>query len=295
MQHPKKMRHSKFRNTGILFELLTKQVTADIISGKESSSAKDLLHNYFRETTELGREWQLYSTLLNEKIKDEPHAERFFSVVLEARKKLNGRKLSLLKYDLIKEIKETYPIEEMLKAPVRNYRVLASIYKVFEDAVSSECKFDVKEVYQSKNCIVEHIVDRPKVTRPEDELINYYQTQTEDIRLLTYKLLLEKFNDKYASSLDDDQKSVLSEYIYNVANTNNLDIFTQNRLAKIKKSLTEAIDRIKDSDVMKIKIHEVVNQFDKINPGKIVKDSSVMALLLGYELVKEVRKQLNGK
>ena len=207
------MRHSKFRNTGILFELLTKQVTADIIQGKDTSAAKDLLHKYFRETTELGREWQLYSTLLNEKIKDEPHAERYVTVILEARKKLNGRKLSLLKYDLIKEIKDAYPIEEMLKAPVRNYRVLASIYKVFEDAVSSECKFDVKEVYQSKNCIVEHIVDKPKVQHSEDELINYYQTQTEDIRLLTYKLLCEKFNEKYASSLDDTQMK--SKYFLN--------------------------------------------------------------------------------
>jgi hypothetical protein len=295
MSQQKKMRHSKFRNTGILFELLTKQVTADIIQGKDTSSAKDLLHKYFRETSELGREWQLYSTLLNEKIKDEPHAERFFSVILEARKKLNGRKLSLLKYDLIKEIKEAYPIEEMLKAPVRNYRVLASIYKVFEDAVSSECKFDVKEVYQSKNCIVEHIVDKPKVTHSEDELINYYQTQTEDIRLLTYKLLCEKFNEKYASSLDDDQKSVLREYICNVANTNNFDVFVKQKVAEIKRSLTEAIDRIKDSDVMRIKIREIVNQLDKINPGKIVKDNHVMVLMLSYELLKEVKKQLQGK
>jgi hypothetical protein len=291
----KKMRHSKFRNTGILFELLTKQVTADIIQGKDTSSAKDLLRKYFRETTELGREWQLYSTLLNEKIKDEPHAERFFSVILEARKKLNCRKLSLLKYDLIKEIKDAYPIEEMLKAPVRNYRVLASIYKVFEDVVSPECKFDVKEVYQAKNCIVEHIVDKPKVAHSEDELINYYQSQTEDIRLLTYKLLLEKFNDKYASSLDDDQKAVLREYIYNAANTNNFDVFVKKKVTEIKKSLTKSIDKIKDSDVMKIKIHEVVNQLDKINPGKIVKDNHVMVLMLSYELLKEVRKQIEGK
>src|ERR1035437_4104933 len=176
MQHhsQKKMRHSKFRNTGILFELLTKQVTADIMLGKDSSVAKDLLHKYFQETTELGRERKMYSTLLNEKLKDEPHAERFLSVILEARKKLNNRKLSLLKYDLIKEIKDAYPIEEMLKASVRNYRVLASMYKIFENVVSPECKFDVKEVYQAKNCIVEHIVDKPKVAHSEDELINYY-------------------------------------------------------------------------------------------------------------------------
>ena len=112
-----KLRHSKFRNTGILFELLTKQVTADIISGKESSPAQQLLRKYFRESSELGREWQLYNTLLIERIKDEPHAERFFSVILEARKKLNNRKLSLLKYDLIREVKEAYPIERNAESP----------------------------------------------------------------------------------------------------------------------------------------------------------------------------------
>lgn len=290
----KRRHHSKFRNTGILFELLTKQVTADIIAGRESSPAKDLLHKYFRENTEIGREWQLYNTLLNEKIKDEPHAERFFSVILEARKKLNNHKLSILKYDLIKEIKNNYPIEEMLKAPVRNYRVLASIYKVFEDSVSSECKFDVKEVYQSKNCIVEHIVDKPKVAHSEDELINYYRTQNEDIRLLTYKLLCEKFNEKYDSVLDNQQKAVLREYICNVANTNNFDEFVRLRVTEIKKSLNEVVSKINDSDVMKIKIREVVNQLDKINPSKIVKDNHVMVLMLSYELLKEVKSQLEG-
>lgn len=286
------MRHSKFRNTGILFELLTKQVTADIIAGKETSIAKDLLHKYFRENTELGREWQLYSTLLNEKIKDDPHAERFFNVIIEARKKLDDKKLARLKYDLIKEMKEAYPIEEMLKAPVRNYRVIASIYKTFEDVVSSDCKFDIKEVYQAKNCIVEHIVDKPKVMHSEDELINYYQTQTEDIRLLTYKLLCEKMNEKYSSVLDDEQKSVLREYICNVANTNNFDTFVKTKVSEIKKSLNEVISKIKTSDVIKIKIREVINQLDKINPSKIVRDNHVMVLMLSYELLKEVRKQV---
>jgi len=291
----KRKRHSKFRNTGFLFELLTKQVTADIIAGRDTSAAKDLLHKYFSESTELGREWQLYSTLLNEKIKDEPHAERFFSVILEARKKLNNKRLAQLKYDLIKEVKENYPIDGMLKSHVRNYRVLASIYKIFEDVASPECKFDVKEVYQAKNCIVEHIVDKPKVQHSEEELINYYQVQTEDIRLLTYKLLCEKFNEKYASALDDGQKAVLREYICNVANTNNFDVFVKQKVAEIKKSLVEVVDSIKDSDVMKIKIREVVNQLDKINPGKIVKDNHVMVLMLSYELLKEVKQQLEGK
>ena len=287
----KRMLHSKFRNTGILFELLTKQVTADIIAGKDTSIAKDILYKYFQENTELGKEWQLYSTLLNETIKDEPHAERFFSVILESRKKLNNKHLSQLKYNLITEVKEAYPIEEMLKSPVRNYRVLASIYKAFEDISSSECKFDVKEVYQAKNCIIEHIVDKPKPIHSDEQLINYYKTQTEDIRLLTYKLLCEKFNEKYESVLDEEQKNVLREYICNVANTNNFDVFVKTKVTEIKRSLTEVITKIKDSDVVKIKIREVINQLDKINPGKIVKDNHVMVLMLSYELLKECKKE----
>ena len=278
----KRMRHSKFRNTGILFELLTRQVTADIIAGRETSTAKDILHKYFRESTELGKEWQLYNTLLSEKIKGDAQSERLLSIVVEARKKLNDRKLTQEKYELIKEVKGAYPIDEMLKAPVRNYRLLASIYKTFEDGVSDDLRFDVKEVFQAKNCIVEHISDKPRVTQTEDELINYYQIQTEDIRLLTYKLLCEKFNEKYASVLDDGQKAVLREYICNVANTNNFDVFVRQKVAEIKKSLNEVVDKIKDSDVMKIKIREVVNQLDKINPGKIVKDNHVMVLMLSY-------------
>lgn len=294
-QNQKRMRHSKFRNTGILFELLTKQVTADIIAGRDTSNAKDLLYKYFQENTELGKEWQLYSSLINEKIKDEPHAERYFTVILEARKKLNSKKLAQLKYDLIKEIKDSYPIEEMLKAPVRNYRVLASIYKVFEDIMSADCKFDIKEMYQAKSCIVEHIVDKPKAIHAEDQLINYYQAQTEDIRLLTYKLLCEKLNEKYESVLDDEQKSVLREYICNVANTNQFDVFVKKKVAEIKISLNEIIGKINDSDVMRIKIREIVNQLDKINPGKIVKENHITVLLLSYELLRECNTILKNK
>lgn len=283
------MHHSKFRNTGILFELLTKQVTADIIAGNNISIAKDLLYKYFHENSDLGKEWRLYNTLLNEKIKDDPHAERFFNVIVEARKKLNNNKLTRLKFDLIKEIKGSYPIDEMLKSPVRNYKVLASIYKVFEDAISSECKFDVNEIYQSKNCIVEHIIDKPRPTNSEDELITYYKNQSEDIRLLTYKLLCEKLNEKYDSVLDDEQKSVLREFICNVSNTNNFDVFVKKRVAEIKTSLTEMISKIKNSDVMKIKIREVINQLDKINFGRVIKENHIMVLLLGYELIKEVK------
>ncbi len=286
----RKMRHSKFKNTGILFELLTRKVTADIIAGKDTSIAKDLLYKYFKENTELGREWQLYSELLNEKIKDEVHAERLLTVVVDTRRKIDNHQLIQEKYELIKEIKNNYPIDEMLKSPVRNYRLLASIYKLFENSSGNNLKFEVKEVYQAKDCIVEHMVDKPKASY-EDDLIKYYKNQSEEIRLLSYKLLVEKLNDKYNSSLNDEQKSVLREYICNVANTNQFGNYVKDRVSEIKRSLTETVGLITGGDVIKIKIREVIHQLDKINPGKLVRDNEVMTLMLSYELLKEIKKQ----
>lgn len=289
----KKLRHSKFRNTGILFELLTKQITADILAGKENSEAKTLLFKYFKESNELGKEWRLYNFLLNEKVKDEVHAERFLSVIVEQRKKLHNNKLAEEKYNLIKEMKELYPIDQFLKASIKNYKVLASTYKIFEDASSKDAKFDVKEVFQAKTCIIENIADSNKRSITEsEELIKFYQQQSEDIRLLSYKLLVEGLNKKY-SNLDDNQKSILREYINNVSNTNSLGEYVCGKIDEVKQKLIEVSSKILDSEVIKIKINEVTKQLDKVRPtNSIVKDNQIMSLLLSYELLKEVTKQL---
>lgn len=293
---PKKMRHSKFRNTGILFELLTRQITADIIAGKSNSEARDLLFKYFKENTELGREWRLYNFLLSEKIKDEQHAERFLSVIVEQRKKLSNVKLSKEKYELIKEIKELYPIDDFLKANIKNYRTLASIFKLFEDASSKDSKFDIKEVYKAKTCIVENVVDKPKKIGEDEDILKFYALQNEDVRLLSYRILIEGMNKKY-KDLDENQKNVLREYINNISNTNSLGSYVIKEVDNVKSQLNELTLKIKDDDVIRIKINEVIRQLDKVKPttGKVVKDSQIMVVLLSHELLKEIRKQVNGK
>lgn len=293
----KKLKHSKFKNTGILFELLTRQITADILAGKSVSSAKDLLFKYFKENTELSRELKLYSALLSEKFKDETKAERLLSVILEARRKLSNKRLAQEKYQLIKEVKDAYPLEDLFKAPIRNYRILASIYKIFEDGVSKEVRFNINEVFKAKTCIVEHIVDKPKavIKETEDEnLIDCYRRQSAETRLLAYELLLEKLNTKYSTILDDNQKAVLREYIYNIANTNSLGNYIKDKVLDVKTQLTEIVPKIEDN-VARIKITEVIHQLNRVNPDKIVRDNQVMVLLLSYELLKEARKQLEVK
>jgi len=288
----KKKRHSKFRNTGILFELLTRQITADIIAGTDDSKAKEILFKYFKENTELGKEWRLYNFILNEKVKDTTFAERFLSVILEQRKKLSDAKLLREKYQLIKEIKETYPIDEFLKSNIRNYKTLASIFKLFEDATSKDVKFDVREIYKAKTYLVEHVSDRKKSPSEEENLLKFYEQQSEEIRLLSYRLLVDGLNKKY-KSLDDDQKSVLREYINNISNTNSLGTFICEKIGDVKAQLTELNTKIKDSEVVKIKINEVIHQLGRIKPSKVVKDGIIMTVLLSYELIKSIKDTIN--
>lgn len=281
-----KAKHSKFKNTGILFELLTRQITADIIGGKDESAAKQILFKYFSENTELGKEYQLYNFLLNEKARDASHAERIISVVLESRSQLDDKRLAQQKYELIREIKEIYPIDGFLKANIKNYRIFASIYKIFENKTAS--KFDVQEVVQSRESIIESLYNSVTKKSDNDEgLLEYYKQQSEDIRLLAYKLLLEGMNTKY-KDFDDNQKNLIREYILNVSNTNSLSDYVCEEIEKIKKIISSSKNKVKDNQVVSIKLSEISNVLDKVKPTTIVKDNHIMALLLSYELVKEL-------
>lgn len=286
-----KAKHSKFKNTGILFELLTRQVTADILAGKDESIAKDLLFKYFTENKELGKEWQLYNFLLNEKAKDELQSQKYINVILKQREKLDSKKLTEQKYNLIKEIRENYPIDDLLKSSIKNYKIHASIYKVFENHISSTIKFDVKEILQSTNTITENLCGKKvAVNESEDDLINFYKQQNEEVRLLSYKLLVESLNEKY-KDLDNNQKRLLKEYINNISNTNSLNEFVQKEIVNIKETLSKFVNSINDN-VIKIKINEVTKQIDTINCKKSVKDNQITVLLLSYELIKELQNKI---
>jgi len=285
-----KSKHSKFKNTGILFELLTKQVTADILSGKKESLAKDILFKYFNEGRELGKEWQLYNFLVNEQFADEGKADRAISIAVKSKERLNNRALLQEKFELIKEIKSIYPIENFLKSSVRNYKVYASIYKLLENTDKS---FDIISISQARNCLIENLLCRPSVVAKkteEEKLLEYYKSQSEDVRLLTYKILIDSMNSKY-KDFNDEQKHILREYINNVSNTNKLDEFVTKEKESIKKQLFEIVKKV-DSQVIKIKIAEVVNQLNNLKTDRGVKDNHISVLLLSHELIKEITKNI---
>jgi len=284
----KRAKHSKFKNAGILFELLTRQITADILAGRDESFTKNLMFKYFHESKELGKEVQLYNFVVQQSSKDTVSADRILNVVLQTRSKLNEKELDKQKYNLIKEIKEKYNIDEFLKNKIPNYKLYASVYKLFEDSTKNEIKFDVKELIESREYIVENLI---REKRNGDDSLDIYGNQPAEVRLIAYKFLIENFNKKY-SNLLPDQKKLLKEYITNISNSGKFTQFVNDEYKRVSTILKENIQSI-NSEVVKIKMNEVISQFSSKTLSGVVKENQLTSLLNAYELVEELKKIIN--
>lgn len=280
------IKHSKYKNTGILFELLVRQITSDTLSGKDSK-ATHILKKYFVKT-ELGREYKLYETLSKHKNLTESKAEVVINSVIESSKNLNRGTLKRQKYNLIKEISEHYNLEEFFKTKLPSYKSHAALYTLVE-IYNSENLSNPDQIIENKIALLEslttRIVDKQKV---EEDLMVEFQSYDKDLRILTYKVLLEKFNGKYAS-LNDNQKTVLKEFINSVDSTPKLKTFYNTKIQEIKNELTEITKKVTDK-VVKIKLNEVNNMLLPLGKTSNVGNDDLVNLLQYYALLEELVK-----
>jgi len=279
------IKHSKYKNTGILFELLVRQITADTLSGKDSK-ATNILKKYFVKT-ELGKEYKLYETLSKYKNLTESKAEVVINSVIESSKNLNRGALKRQKYNLIKEISAHYNLEEFFKTKLPNYKTHAALYTLVE-IYNSENLSNPDQIISNKIAILESLttkqVDKQKV---EDDLLTEFQSYDKDLRILTYKVLLEKFNGKYAS-LNDNQKEVLKEFINSVDSTPKLKDFYNTKIQEIKTEITELSKGVSNKAVQ-IKLNEVNNLLSPLSKINKVGNDDLVNLLQYYELLEELK------
>ena len=278
------IKHSKYRNTGILFELLVRQITADTLKEGESPSV-DLLKNYFFKS-ELGKELKLYESITKSKILSENQASAFISTVLEQSTKLNRSVLRKEKYNLIKEIKSLYNINEFFATKVKNYTQFASIYTLIESQNSKNI-IDTKQIVDNKVNLLEHLTKSVASDEVKNDVLSEFQTYDKDTRILTYKVLLEKFNDKY-DDLSNDQKSVLKEFIESVDSTPKLRNFYNSKIKELKYAVLTEAKTLKDK-VVKIKLVEVSKLLTELKKTDKVNTDNLVDLLQYYELIKEIK------
>lgn len=284
-----KVNHSKVKSSGLLFELLVRQITADTLSNREKSPALSILRKYFAPSTELGKELQLYRAFQGNRRISEAKALMFIDIVCNQRKRLDERKLAREKYNLIRDIKNTYPLKEFLGSRIPDYTLNASIYKVFAAELADGDIENVKDVANAKFTLVEYLTTKPKSQKVEtSSLIDEFKNQSQDMRNLILTLETKKFNEKY-SNLDNKQKSLLREFIHSADSSVAFYDYVKTEIPTIKKQLLVRSKKIRDK-VQAIKLQEVAAQLDKIGAQrKVIKDNEVSALLYVYEILRELK------
>ena len=280
-----KIKHSKYKNTGILFELLVRQITADTLKGGDSP-AIDILKEYFVKTS-LGREYKLYESVLKSKVLNEGRANMVISTILETSSKFNRTSLRKQKYNLINEIKKHYNLDVFFGAKIKNYKELASLYTLIEGYNSKEAS-DSQQIIENKVTLLEHLT-KQEVNEKEvkEDVLKEFQTYDKDLRILTYKVLLEKFNSKY-ENLSTEQKQVLKEFINSVDSTPGLRDFYNSKIEELKTTLNKEAKSIKDK-ATQIKITEVAKYLVELDKTAKITNDNLVDLLQYYELVKEIK------
>jgi len=281
-----KIKHSKFRNTGLIYELLIKQIAADTLENRPSPAIK-ILKKFYSGKNFLAKEYKLYEYISKNKGIGREKAETVLSTITEISRKLDQASLKNQKYELIAEIKKSYDINHFFSAKVRDYKPFAALYCLLEAQNNSEL-VDPQVFVDNKTTILEHLTeleqDKNKVRQ---SLIEEYGTYEKDLKLLTYKILLEKFNKKYENLLPE-QKNILKEFITSVDSRSRLREFVNEELEKVHKEITKLVPTIQD-EIVKIKLQEVVNNIAPISNKEKVNDDTLALLMQYYELIKEIR------
>ena len=281
----RKVRHNKIRNTGLLFEFLLRQITSDVLN-KNNGQAVTIVKEKFNENTELGKELALYNILITKKFQSDSKADYFINVVMKSRSDLNNSRLRRERYNLVKEIQSNYNLQKFMSSKVPNYKTYASIFTLFEFNKSLSPDQKTESFFN----IVEHVTTNDKSIKLSETV----QTlpDDEDLRILTYKTLLEKFNQKY-TKLSGAQKNLLREYINNVSNTNSLKDTLKEIVKGLKEDLKTHSKNLQDK-VVKIKMQEAIKSIDKFcgvnDKSDVVKDEYVTQTMRYLELIKELKK-----
>jgi len=281
-----KIKHSKFRNTGLIFELLVKQVAADTLNNKDSA-AINIIKTHFAGSSTLAKEYKLYEFIVKNKNTSQSKAEAIVSTITEVSRRLDQKVLKSQKYNLISDIKENYSTDEFFGMQIRDYKPLAALFCLLE-AQNNNNLIDPQLLIDNKTTILEHLTSQVQNEEEvKDTLIEEYSKYDKDLKLLTFKILLEKFNSKYRTLLPE-QKNILKEFITSVNSQSRLRNLVNDEIKKITFSINEHSIKVKD-EVIKIKLDEISKSIKPLSNKDRIKDSHLVNLMQYYDLTNELK------
>ena len=281
------IKHNKIKNTAFLYECLTRQITSDVLSNNDPSPALAIVKEFFKPTTILGKELVLYKALTSKKLKNEGKINYLVDSVLRERAKLNYSEMRRAKYNLVKKITEKYELKDFFRTRISNYKDIASVYKLFEIQQNSN-PFEETEI---RFVVMENLKEKGAPKSNKQSVVEKFAQESKDLRLLSYKILVDKFNQKY-SNLNESQRDLLQAYINNISNTSTLKDFMAEEISKLKNEILKIHPKI-DDKVVSIKLKECLNVLKKLNKGNVVNEEQLVTMMRFYSLLDEINAAVN--
>jgi hypothetical protein len=276
----KKFKHKKLKNTGLLYELLIRQMTSDVLQGKKPTSFS-IIKKYFKKGSPLMEELKLYNSLINSREKDSNFALKLVESYVKSRSTINLDRLAKEKFNLIKDINENFEKDIFLKTQIDNYKLYASIFNLFEYSES-----DNPNLYlRNKLYVANYILSERNDTNSEKR--DLLEGLDPEMKALTFKLLVEKFNNKF-SSLNENQKSILRHFIFNSVDSVDTKKFIAEQVDYIYDNIKSKISVTKD-EVLKIKLTEILKLLPQIKNSSFITESQYLSLIRYHELLNELR------
>lgn len=273
----KVLKHNKYKNSGLIFEILTRKLVSESMDNTPTYSAS-IIKRHFSRGTELHKEVELYHTLQESNVKLSM-CDKLISVVLETHyNNIDRVKLIVEKHNLIGALKRTYNLDDFFSSRVTNYKLLASIYKIMEHTA----KDNPMEYVKCRESIIESLSNTVKADEL-NEVQEVWKSQDRDIQKLAFKILIDKFNKKY-NKLNVDQRKLLKLYLSEDINSNTFKDYVYTEVSRIQKVLNEKCEGDIDPAV-RIKVSGVVGLLETIIASNKLKNEHVSSLLKYYELM----------
>ena len=269
----KNLKHSKLRNSYLIFEALCR-FAMDEIAINESTKSVHLITKYFNEKTPLGKELSLYEALGNFTKAGSPlgdsNARELIEITIKLRNEMNNDSLKKAKYRLISEVNDIYGkgrFSENLGQRTKTYKVAASIYKLFEYSTDSNPRDLLRCKETLRESLTGSINDISITNSATSDLDNVTQSKVVDI-------MYEKFEAKY-SNLNETQKKLLA----NIASGSLNDGYLAEIVTKIESIISSELHKGAIDKEFSITAINEIRSIDVTSPD--VDKLQLLVMLLG--------------
>jgi len=274
--------HNKKRNTGVIYEQLLKNVSKFLVEGdrKQAQVCLNILERHFRHGTELYREFRLFNALANCEISASPVAAVIMTEAKEAARKANRGTLEREKGYLISEINRKLG-QDFYDTHFDRYRDYATIQVLLNSWRSPSPDLGVLFDYEKK--LVESMLGLKQSQAPDDDVRHY------DINTLVVNIMTEKLNAKFASSLTDQQRHVIREYVFSPPGSDQTKLKTI--MSEIKRDAMRDLDDYLERETNEYVVSragDVRRILETLDHG-VIDDDEIVKFLTASKLSQEIK------